>query len=117
MISSNELLNPLRFYTVDERNEIDLLIKSNQQTKAAWLEKFRRFSCFYGRKLGSISKVRFGSKYQDQILWMKEWLIIETEAKHIIDHSFLSAVLYCNDTLGINYDDRISHLLSRLESD
>ena len=87
---------------------VDQLIRKDDKTATEWFEKFRRFTSLYGRKLKYVSKKRFGSNYKVILDWMINWLFYATELdSNKNDHSYLNAILFCNDALDHAYDKKI----------
>lgn len=91
---------------------IDELIKKNDKSATEWFEKFRRFTSLYGRRLKYVSKKRFGSNYKVILDWMINWLFYATELdNNKNDHSYLNAILFCNEALDNSYDKKIDEKL------
>ena len=112
MFSSEKLLEN---YDESQRDYIDKLIKSDESIAAAWFEKFRRFSSIYGRRLKKISKKRFGSNSKIILNWIIKWLFFASDLdKNRNDHSYLNAILYCNEALNNAYENEINHKLRKL---
>ena len=87
---------------------IDQLIRKDDKTANEWFEKFRRFTSLYGRKLKNVSKKRFGSNYKVILDWMINWLFYATELDcNKYDHSYLNAILFCNEALDLTYNEKI----------
>ena len=112
MFSSQKLLEN---YDESQRDYIDELIKSDESIAADWFEKFRRFTSIYGRRLEKISKKRFGSNYKIILNWIIKWLFFASDLdKNRYDHSYLNAILYCNEALNNIYENEINYKVDKL---
>ena len=101
----------IKLKDLDENNinYIDQLIKKDDKTASEWFEKFRRFTSLYGRKLKHVSKKRFGSNYKVILDWIINWLFYAIEIdSNKYDHSYLNAILFCNEALDNTYEKKIN---------